>query len=332
MQVKAESSLGWRNGYAYNSAQSSPRMNTPAKRMSMRGVRTFCVAARHGSFRHAAEELFLTASAVSHQIKKLEDELGVKLFDRNGRSLDLTDAGRILYDEADVAVRRLDAIAASLRPEAPRAALRVSVQPFFASEMFVPRLADFTALHPEIDISVDTSDETPERHPANTDVSIRLFGAPPKGLASKVLFPLMLVPACSPDFRSKIDMVGWNVRKPFPLVVHTTRPDAWRLWSEYAGIHIPKTRNVIRLDSMIAVARAAERGLGAALLPLPLSDAWFKSGSLVRLFDQEMESSDAYYVVSEKDQDHRPEIHALRNWVLQEFGSHHEKISREKAI
>jgi LysR family glycine cleavage system transcriptional activator len=198
--------------------------------------------------------------------------------------------------------------------------------------MFVPRLAEFTALHPEIDISVDTSDETPERHPANADVSIRLFGAPPKGLASKVLFPLMLVPACSPEFRSKIDMVGWNVRKPFPLVVHTTRPDAWRLWSEYAGIHIPKTRNVFRLDSMIAVARAAERGLGAALLPLPLSDAWFKSGSLVRLFDQEMESSDAYYVVSEKDQDHRPEIHALRNWVLQEFGSRHEKISRETAI
>ena len=300
--------------------------------MSMRGVRTFCVAARHASFRVAAEELFLTASAVSHQIKKLEDELGVRLFDRSGRELELTDAGRILYDEADVAIRRLDTVAAGLRPESPRTALRVSVQPFFASEMFVPRLAEFTALHPEIDISVDTSDETPERHPSNADVSIRLFAAPPKGLASKVLFPLMLVPACSPEFRSRIDMVGWNVRKPFPLVVHTTRPDAWRLWSQYSGINIPNTRNVIRLDSMIAVARAAERGLGAALLPLPLSDAWFASGSLVRLFDQEMKSNDAYYVVSDKDQEHRPEIKALRNWVLQEFGIGHEKSSRERAI
>lgn len=287
----------------------------------MRGVRTFCVAARHSSFRQAAEELFITASAVSHQVRKLEEELGIKLFERGGRNLKLTDAGHILFDEADTAIRRLDSIADGLRPETPQIALRVSVQPFFASEMFVPRLSKFTALHPEIDISIDTSDETPEKHPANADVSIRLFGAPPKGLSSTILFPLQLVPACSPEFRAGLNMVGWNVQKPFPLVVHSTRPDAWRLWSEYSGIRIPKTRNVIRLDSMIAVARAAERGLGAALLPLPLSDAWFQSGSLVRLFDQEMESSDAYYVVFEKEHGHRPEIHALRDWVLQEFGN-----------
>jgi LysR family transcriptional regulator, glycine cleavage system transcriptional activator len=212
-------------------------------------------------------------------------------------------------------------VADGLRPEAPQATLRVSVQPFFASEMFVPRLSRFTALHPEIDLSVDTSDESVEKHPANADVSIRLFGSPPKRLAATALFQLMLVPACSPEFRAGINMVGWNVREPFPLVVHTTRPDAWRLWSEFSGIHIPKTRNVIRLDSMIAVARAVERGVGAALLPLPLSNAWFESGSLVRLFDQEMQSSDAYYVAYEKHQGHRPEVHALRNWVLQEFGN-----------
>jgi LysR family glycine cleavage system transcriptional activator len=295
-------------------------MNAPAKRMSMRGVRTFCVAARHGSFRLAAEELSITASAVSHQIKKLEEELGVKLFERRGRTLELSDNGHVLFEEADAAIRRLDKIANRLRPESPRTALRVSVQPFFASEMFVPRLSEFTSAHPEIDISIDTSDETPERHPPNADISVRLFGTPPKGLASAVLFPLMLVPACSPDFRSRLTMVGWNVERPFPLVVHSTRPDAWRLWSEFSGIHIPITRNIIRLDSMIAVARAAERGLGAALLPLPLSNAWFQSGSLVRLFDQEMESSDAYYVAYEKDQGHRPEVLALRNWVLREFG------------
>jgi LysR family glycine cleavage system transcriptional activator len=297
-------------------------MNAPAKRMSMRGVRTFCVAARHGSFRVAADELFITASAVSHQVKKLEKELGVKLFERRGRDLELTQAGHILFEEADSAIRRLDTVADGLRPEAPQATLRVSVQPFFASEMFVPRLSQFTSLHPEIDISVDTSDESVEKHPANSDVSIRLFSSPPKGLAATALFPLMLVPACSPEFRAGLTMVGWNVREPFPLVVHTTRPDAWRLWSEYSGIHIPKTRNVIRLDSMIAVARAVERGLGAALLPLPLSNAWFQSGSLVRLFDQEMQSSDAYYVVHEKQQGHRPEVRALRNWVLQEFGTY----------
>lgn len=287
----------------------------------MRGVRTFCVAARHSSFRLAAEDLSITPSAVSHQIKKLEEELGVKLFERRGRALELSDDGHTLFHEADAAIRRLDNIADRLRPKSSRTTLRVSVQPFFASEMFVPSLSKFTFLHPQIDISVDTSDETQERHPPHADVSIRLFGAPPKGLASTSLFPLTLVPACSPEFRAKLNITGWNIRDSFPLVVHTTRPDAWRLWSEFTGICIPKTTNIIRLDSMIAVARATERGMGAALLPMPLSDAWFRSGNLVRLFDQEMKSSDAYYVTYEKDQDHRPEVHALRNWVLQEFGT-----------
>lgn len=219
--------------------------------MSLRGVRAFCVAARSGSFRLAADELYITASAVSHQVKYLGEELGVRLFERRGRELELTDAGCILYDEADTAIRRLDTIANGLRPETMRSTLRVSVQPFFASEMLVPRLPRFTALHPGIDISVDTSDESVERHPPDADVSIRLFGAPPRGLAATALFPLMLVPSCSPEFRARLNMVGWNVREPFPLVVHTTRPNAWRLWSEFSGIHQPKSRNVITVPDLV---------------------------------------------------------------------------------
>lgn len=254
-------------------------------------------------------------------MKKLEEELSVQLFERQGRELQLTSAGRILFEEADSCIKRLDDAAARLQSEYQRASLRVSVQPFFASEMFVPKLNEFTAAHPNVDIHVDTSNETSERHPSDSDVSIRLFRHPPEGLATDLLFPLTLVPACSPEFRERLNIVGWNVAKPLPFVVHSNRPNAWKNWSERSGIKVPRNSNILRLDSMIAVARAAERGLGAALVPLPIADSWFRSGSLVRLFDYELVTRDGYYLVCERSESDRDDIQAFRRWVLQTFAA-----------
>ena len=176
--------------------------------VGLRALRTFCVAARHGSFRTAAEELFITASAVSHQIKALEQELGEPLFDRNNRDLGLTGVGRALFEEACPLMDQLDEVVARHRKGFRSSSVRVSVQPFFASECFVPRLSEFTAAHPEIDIKVGTSDETPETHPADADLSIRLFRAPPPGMPCDLLFPLTLAPAGSPEFRKGMEVRG----------------------------------------------------------------------------------------------------------------------------
>ena len=147
---------------------------------SLRGLRTFCVAARHGSFREASEELHVTASAVSHQIKSLEDELGTPLFERNGRDRVLTSTGESLYADVSPLIEQLDSVVAGHKSDGVRSSIRISVQPFFASEYFVPRLSEFAARHPEIDIQVGTSDESTEKHPADSDLSIRLFRSPPR--------------------------------------------------------------------------------------------------------------------------------------------------------
>ncbi|MGB5579984.1 MAG: LysR substrate-binding domain-containing protein [Woeseia sp.] len=291
----------------------------PARPVSMRGMRTFCAAARHQSFKLAADELFITASAVSHQIKKLEDELRVELFERTGRAIRLTAAGDLLFGEADAAVNRLDQVVGRLRGEYLRSSLRVSVQPFFASEFFVPRLSEFTSANPSIDIHIDTSNEGSERHPSTADISIRLFRQVPPGLAADALFPLRLVPACSPQFRKELDIVGWRVNDAVPMVVHSSRPNAWKAWSEHSGIGVPQTSNSIRLDSMLAVAKAAEQGLGVALVPVPLANAWFTSGRLVRLFDYELVTRESYYIVSTTEDRERHDVQALRHWVLQSF-------------
>ena len=160
-----------------------------APQSSLRGLRTFCVAARYESFKTAASELFVTSSAVSQQVKGLEEELGLRLFERRAREVLLTEAGRALYEALSPLVEQLDAVVADFRKAARRKSVRVSVQPFFASEFFVPRLSEFTARHPEMDIQVGTSDEASEKLPADADLSIRLFSKAPAGTRADLLFP-----------------------------------------------------------------------------------------------------------------------------------------------
>ena len=293
---------------------------TPINRnLSLRGLRTFCIAAEQESFRETADKLFITASAVSHQIKNLEDELGQKLFERTSRSLLLTEAGRSLLDDIRPLIMRLDEVAARHRVSVTRSTLSISVQPFFASEVFIPRLPEFTHDHPDIDIKVDTSDESAEKHPATADVSIRVFRAAPAGFSSDRLFPLRLIPAASPQLRKKMVVTDTSISGDVPLLLHDSRPGAWRQWSQSAGVEVPRDATIIRLDSMIAIARAAERSLGVALVPVQLSDAWFESGSLVPLSDHELLTRDAYYFVCRKDDAENETIRTLRQWVLQNF-------------
>jgi LysR family glycine cleavage system transcriptional activator len=287
--------------------------------IGLRGLRTFCVAARHESFRTAGEELFITASAVSHQIKTLEQELGEQLFDRNSRDLRLTAIGRALFEEACPLIDQLDAVVAGYKKGFRQSSIRMSVQPFFASEYFVPRLTEFTAAHPEIDIKVGTSDETPETHPADADLSIRLFRAPPPGMPSELLLPLTLAPAGSPDFRKGLKLRDQRIVSDFPVIVHETYPAAWKQWSQVAGIELPANSKVTRLDSMIAVVRACEQGLGAALVPVPLADLWFKYGSIVRLFEQQLVADVSYYLVVREDRADDPAVSLLRDWILRNF-------------
>jgi len=299
-------------------------------KISLRGLRTFCVAARYESFRTAGEELFVTASAVSHQIKSLEEELGEQLFDRNSRELSLTETGRSLYEDVSPLIEQLNRVAASYKKGSSSSSIRISVQPFFASEYFVPRLSEFTSEHPDIDIQVGTSDESAEKLPADADLSIRLFKSPPPDLPSKLLFPLRLVPAGSPAFKkgmrvSKKSKKGQKgkeiIDSDFPMIVHESYPKAWAHWAAATGVELPDKNKVIRLDSMIAVVRAAEQGIGAALVPVPLADLWLKQGSIVRLFDNELVADVSYYLVSKEDRVSDTGVRILQDWIVKNFTS-----------
>lgn len=288
-------------------------------RTSLRGLRTFCAAAAHESFRAAADELFITPSAVSHQVKSLEEELDVLLFDRASRDLKLTETGRELYEEVSPIIEQLDAVVARFRGHGPTSTLRMSVQPFFASEYFVPRLSEFTSANPEIDIQVKASDESAETHPADADMSIRLFRSPPPGLQSKRLFPLRLVPAGSKSLARSLRVKDGNIVSSLPIIIHETYPKAWKDWSKASGITLPADSKVTRVDSMIAVVRAVEQGIGAALVPIPLADQWFKQGTITRLFDEELVADSSYYLVWDEGRANDEPLRRFRDWILQKF-------------
>lgn len=285
-----------------------------------RNLRVFCVAARHRSFKLAADELHLTPSAVSHQMKELEEALGVELFVRKSRALELTAAGSTLREEIEPLLTALDrSLAQVARRGGGRRTLRILLPPFFASELFIPRLTVFCAEHREIDIQIDTRDPRPSLHPPGADVSILLADAEPQGVQASRLFALSLTAVCAPQHAAAVARLGSGALRELPLIVHKPRPLAWASWAEQIGLEPPEPKNLIELDTMYAAVRAAERGVGIALVPSRLCEAWFRSGSLVRMFAAELATDDAYFLVCRRKDAGRPEIRALTEWALRQF-------------
>jgi LysR family glycine cleavage system transcriptional activator len=288
----------------------------------LRNLRAFCIAARHCSFKIAADELFLTPSAVSHQMKELEETLGVRLFERKTRALELTTAGHTLHDEVAPLLDALDRSLTQFTRRHRRKSLRIMLPPFFASELFVPRLATFCTAHPDIDIQIDTSDPHPTLHPPTADVSIILADAPPPpGLNAEKLFSLKLAAVCAREQAADVARLGREVFRETALIVHRPRPFAWANWAQEVGLDAPEPKNIIELDSMFAVVRAAERGIGVALVPTALCGAWLETGALVRIFSIELALSDTYYLVSRAKDAEKQEVKAVTEWALEEFRS-----------
>jgi LysR family glycine cleavage system transcriptional activator len=291
---------------------------------SIRGLRTFCVAARHLSFKAAAEELCVTPSAVSHQIKGLEDQLQVQLFERRTREVALTEVGGTLFKQIEPLLSELDNVTARfLRRSGQRRVLRITLLPFFASEMFIPRLNAFADKHRAIDLRVETT-EAGAQHPLGSDASILLLSSRPTDVAAHPLFALRLAPACSPQLARELKLGDPRALLAATLIVHKARPRAWQDWFESMSIALDRPPKVIHLDSMFAVARAAERGLGVALVPIPLSSNWFTSGALIRPCIGELETTDRYYFVHRPDAAANPDVIALRDWVVANFAEDEE--------
>ncbi|MBQ4890810.1 LysR family transcriptional regulator [Shewanella sp. UCD-FRSSP16_17] len=286
---------------------------------SLRGLRCFCIAAECLSFKETANQLFLTPSAVSHQIKQLEQNLQQPLFIRQTRAIKLTDAGKQFYQQVAPIMVKLSETVNQFAQTNTTLEVSISMPEFFASELFVPQLIGWSQEYPQINLKLDTV-KTRAAQTGQTDLSIVLSGSKQQDQHSHELFPLKYIPACNPHQFQQLHSQGLSVISKVPLIVHQARPHSWEQWAESVNLPHFSPKQVIQLDSMFSVARAAEQGIGIALIPMPISKAWFENGSLVALFNEALNSHDKYYLLQHGQSEARMEVQQLIDWTVARFG------------
>jgi len=285
---------------------------------SLKFLKTFQIAAKHKSFKAASEELFVTPSAVSHQIKSLEEQLGVALFERGVRSLTLTDAGAHYLEHISDIFSKLESVTEQLQQRYGRTIIRLNVPPFFANELLLPRLASFSQAREETDIRIETTFSAPKTHPAEADLSIVVGTGPWEGLTVHELFAQSFIAACSPSFLLENPIDRFTDLNGQTLLLHEERRDAWERWAQGLQIAPIKPNRLVRLDTMSAVVLAAEQGVGVALVPARLSADRFAAGSLVKLFEAELTTNESYVLLHRPEDQAREDLQELTQWILSE--------------
>src|SRR3954466_744041 len=284
---------------------------------SLKAIKTFQIAARHSSFAVAADELCITPSAVSHQIKTLETQLGLPLFSRGARALALTDAGARYLEQIDDLFIRLDAVTEQLRARFGRSSVRLHVPAYFASEMLLPRLSEFAKLHDGIDLRIETQGVHGRSHVAEADISVVVGTGPWNGLVAHELFAQTMVPACSPELMAEKPVLRYEDLNSHTLLVHEARRDDWDRWATNVGMKELRPAQIVRIDSMAAAMRAAEKKIGIALLPAAMSRRKFISGRLTRVFDDELVTQENYTLLVRAEDENRDDIRALSAWLVE---------------
>jgi LysR family transcriptional regulator, glycine cleavage system transcriptional activator len=305
----------------------------------LNALRVFEAAARHLSFKEAAAELHITQAAVSHQIKSLEEYLGVDLFRRAGRGVQLTEAAKAALPRLREGFEALAAAVETVRERSDEAELVITSPPVFTARWLMPRLADFAKKEPKIDVRVVANSRmvdsgaldspmiigTLDLRSDASGVEIHLGQGEYPGHRADRLFGVKMVLVASPELIEGEP----PLRKPADLARHVLLHDdameivahgnAWQKWLEAAGAdgEVDGSRGP-HFSSNILSLEAASQKLGVALALRPLIDADVASGRLRSPFDVEVNPRSAYYLVCPEVIAERPAVQAFRNWLLQQ--------------
>lgn len=293
----------------------------------LNALRVFDSAARHLSFTKAAEELFVTQAAVSHQIKTLEEFLGLKLFRRRNRSLLLTEEGQSYYLDIKEIFSSINEATRKLLARSAKGALTVSLSPSFAIQWLVPRLSGFNQAYPGIDVRIQAVDREEDKLADDVDVAIFYGRGNWTGLRTDRLYAEYLIPVCAPSL-----LTGEKpLKPPSDLIYHTLLHDTSRRdWQAYVRqLEIQNQINVQQgpiFSHSSMVIQAAVHGQGVALVNNVMARSEIESGRLVRPFQDVLVSKNAFYLVCQDSQAELGKIAAFRQWILSQAANEQEKL------
>ncbi|NQV43590.1 MAG: transcriptional regulator GcvA [Rhodospirillales bacterium] len=281
-------------------------------------IRAFEAAARHQSFKAAAEELCVTQSAISHQVKGLEKFLGVRLFRRKANGVEVTRSGTNYFDELAQILDRLNDSTEKVKGIELSGTLSLCATPAFTSRWLLPHMGSFNYAYPEIEMEVTTT-ENPMAFPEEgVDVLIQYGQKPMKGYRTDPFVSTTRFPVCSPEFIEK----GPVIKNPEDLVqVNLLRDvvgDDWVNWFACAGSKVPEKIKGPRFAHCELTMKAAEEGLGVALAYGFLISDEIANGKLVKLFDLETPPKVIYSLTCSESRSNHSRIAVFRNWIIAE--------------
>ncbi len=283
----------------------------------LNSLRAFEAAARHLSFTKAAGELHVTQAAISHQIRALEEWLGLPLFKRQNRSLLLTDAGQAYLPAMREAFDRIHDATVKIQHREQGSGLTVSTFTSFAAKWLLPKLGRFTTAHPETEIRLAISDDFVDFGSGEVDVAVRYGRGDWKGVELDRLMTEVVFVVCSPKL-----LVGEHpLRRPEDLqhhtLLHDDLPEGWDTWLDAAGVKV-QARRVLAFNHSEMVLQAAIDGLGVALGRSVLVADDLATGRLIKPFDLQLPAQSAYYFACPDGMGDRPKIKAFREWLAEE--------------
>lgn len=284
----------------------------------LNALRAFEAAARHLSFTRAADELGVTQAAISHQVKALEERLEVRLFERHGRGLWLTEEGEIylpfLRQAFDLIADGTDLI----RSHDAHGPLAVTMLPTFAVRWFIPRLSGFQKRHPDIEVRIATSERNVDFAREDVDCGIRYGKGEWPGLEAVKLFEDRYIAVCSPEL-----MTGKHpLRKPEDLkhhtLIHDQEDEDWRFWLTALHVRGIDSAKGLFFDSHELAIEAAAAGLGVALTSRIIIQDDLDDGRLVMPFGDLTDENLSHWLVYPKGSRKKPKVAAFAAWLMEE--------------
>jgi LysR family transcriptional regulator, glycine cleavage system transcriptional activator len=290
---------------------------------ALNALRAFEAIARHLSFARAAEELHVTPAALSHQIRGLEQEVGVALFHRRTRAIELTEAGRLIYPGIHAGFASLRNAIGQIEQARNHNVLVISATPGLVAKWLMPRLWRFLRAHPDIDARVSASLKLADFTAEGIDVAIRLSKGIAADLYNEKLFDDAMLPVCSPrlveqGLRSAADLPRFPlIHYGFDTAMHVS-PD-WADWFAVAGLRGVDGTRGLRVNAADHALEAAVAGAGVALSHKLIASDDLHSGRLVAPFGPELPLRSGYHFVCPKGYETRPMVRAFRDWLFEEM-------------